>query len=141
MEVEEVRTGYVDDQNLRHVDVWFPGVEEGTTVAVVDLDTNKAIFFKNEFRMNDKVLTALEQITEENFKLKANETGLPDNIAIVWTLEDVFERAAENDQELTSDDARRVLQLVDRNFDANNGINWDNIDFWISRYLRELKNG
>jgi len=65
-EIEEIRTDFVDDQNLKYIDCFFKGTEEGKTIAVVDLDTNKVIFFDNFFRLNSRVLKEIDNIRDKN---------------------------------------------------------------------------
>lgn len=62
--IAEIRTDYIDDQNLQYIDCWFTDDdnEEGKTVAVVDLDTKKIIFFDNGYRLNEKVKEAINEI-------------------------------------------------------------------------------
>ena len=58
---------------------------------------------------------------------------LPDEINISWHFTDVQEQ----DDTLTNDEARQILQLMKRNHDANIGINRDVIDEWI-RYFKTI---
>jgi hypothetical protein len=60
-----------------------------------------------------------------------------DQISIVWCTEDVLHTAEEMNIELTTDQAREILGLLDRNHDANIGISWDVISSMIDIYLRE----
>jgi len=62
--IAEIRADYIDDQNLLHIDCWFTDDdnEEGKTVAIVDLDTKKIIFFDNRYRLNEKVMRLLTEI-------------------------------------------------------------------------------
>ena len=64
IEPTEIRIGYIDDQNLQHIDCYFTDsdTEEGRTAAVVDLDTKKVIFFDNIFRASDKVQNVIKKI-------------------------------------------------------------------------------
>jgi len=64
--ISEIRTDHIDDQNLQHIDVWLTddNDEEGKTIAVVDLDTKKVIFFDNGYRMNEEVKIAIKEIVE-----------------------------------------------------------------------------
>lgn len=48
-----------------------------------------------------------------------------DQIAIVWTLEDVHRVANERETVLTDDEAREILRGLLDNHDAGNGINWE----------------
>lgn len=69
----DIRTDYVDDQNLQHIDCWFTedDNEQGKTVAVVDLDTKKIIFFDNGYRLNEKVKEAINYVL--NMELSKQE--------------------------------------------------------------------
>lgn len=58
---------------------------------------------------------------------------LPDEINISWHFTDVQEQ----DDTLTNDEARQILQLMKHNHDATIGINWDVIDEWI-RYFKTI---
>jgi hypothetical protein len=61
-----------------------------------------------------------------------------DQISIVWCTEDVLHTAKEMDIELTTDQAREILGLLDRKHDAEIGINWDVISSMIDIYIHEL---
>ena len=65
IEPTEIRTDYIDDQNLQHIDCWFTddNSEEGRTVAVLDLDTQKVIFFDNRFRASKKIQKVISEIS------------------------------------------------------------------------------
>ncbi len=60
---------------------------------------------------------------------------LPNEITISWHIEDVQSQ----DPALTDDEARQVLQLIKHKHDANIGVNWEVIDFWIDYFKRERK--
>ena len=66
--ISEIKTEFIDDQNLQHIDCWFTDDdnEEGKTIAVVDLDTNKVIFFDNRYRMDDMVKEEIALIVNIN---------------------------------------------------------------------------
>ena len=57
---------------------------------------------------------------------------------IIWQADDVKMQAENFDPplELTDDEANEILNLMDRNHDANYGISWYTIDV----YLIELRN-
>ena len=71
--IADIRTDYVDDQNLQHIDCWFTedDNEQCKTVAVVDLDTRKIIFFDNGYRLNEKVKEAINYVL--NMELSKQE--------------------------------------------------------------------
>ncbi len=66
--IREIRTDYIDDENVQHVDIWFSDDDnaEGKTVAVVCLDTLKVFFYDNDYRINTRVKEAIKEIIAEN---------------------------------------------------------------------------
>ena len=48
-----------------------------------------------------------------------------------WHIDDVIEQAENNGEQITIEEARKILQLIDKNHDCNIGINWDVIDNWV----------
>ena len=61
----------------------------------------------------------------------------PDWMAEWWHIDDVIEQAEGNGEQLTIDEARDVLAMVNRKHDCNIGINWDVIDYWIDEIVKE----
>ena len=62
--ITEIRTDFIDDENIRHIDVYFDNDDnsEGKTVAMVCLDTNKVLYMDNDYRVNDRVKEVIEEI-------------------------------------------------------------------------------
>jgi predicted transcriptional regulator len=58
-----------------------------------------------------------------------------DQIAIVWTTEDVLEHARQLKVKITKPQAMEILSQVQIKHDASLGINWDTVEF----YIREAK--
>jgi hypothetical protein len=59
-----------------------------------------------------------------------------EHIAVaVWSEEDVLERAKERTMKITKEEARDIIDRIDRRQDATIGITWDTIDY----YLDELE--
>jgi hypothetical protein len=56
-------------------------------------------------------------------------------IAIIWSIEDV----QENHPWVTDEQAFEVLQTLKKHHDANLGINWETIDFWVEEMYPENK--
>jgi hypothetical protein len=56
-------------------------------------------------------------------------------IAIIWSIQDV----QENHPLLTDQQALEVLKTMKNHHDANVGINWETIDFWVSQLYPDLK--
>ena len=54
-----------------------------------------------------------------------------DQISIIWCVDDVIWQAKERGIKIGKKQAREVLQLLERKHDANIGINWDVIDYYI----------
>jgi hypothetical protein len=52
-------------------------------------------------------------------------------IHIGWSTEDVLQRAKDNDVKLTEDEANSILLEMQRDYDADVGINWETIDDYI----------
>ena len=55
----------------------------------------------------------------------------PDEISITWNVDDVINRAEKNEIFLNKYQARRVLKLVEDNLDANCGVSWGTLDYFI----------
>ena len=52
-------------------------------------------------------------------------------INIIWSTEDVLQRAKDNDVKITEDEANSILLEMQRDYDADVGINWETIDDYI----------
>tara|TARA_B110000495_G_C22985932_1_gene580061 strand:- start:819 stop:1064 length:246 start_codon:yes stop_codon:yes gene_type:complete len=66
-------------------------------------------------------------------KLDEKETT---SISVVWNIEDVQSL----EPKVTDEQAMEVLQLALDNHDANVGINWGVLEFWISQVYKENDN-
>lgn len=71
-----------------------------------------------------------------------------EQIAVVWSIEDVHETAKQmshgliedpDESPLTDDEAREILAIADRRHDASIGISWDVLSVHISEVLRKKK--
>jgi hypothetical protein len=58
-------------------------------------------------------------------------------ISIGWSTEDVLQRAKDNDVKLTEDEANSILLEIQRDYDADVGINWETIDDYIEGLVDE----
>jgi hypothetical protein len=67
----------------------------------------------------------------------------PDWIASWWHISDVHTIANESGEdeadEITDEQAREVLRLMNKNHDSNVGINWETIDLWIDIVKNQSK--
>jgi hypothetical protein len=58
-------------------------------------------------------------------------TVLKDEQVVLWTTADVIGAALDRGITITAPTARRILEIAVEKHDANNGINWDVLNFWI----------
>jgi hypothetical protein len=56
-------------------------------------------------------------------------------VAIIWSVEDVWEVSPK----LTPEQAIQVLRLVKRHHDSNQGVNWDVIESWATHFQKYEK--
>lgn len=64
--------------------------------------------------------------------------GITGHVAVcIWQREDVTERAKMRKLTVTDAQADEVLDLIDRKWDAEQGVNWDTIDFYTDDVLAE----
>ena len=59
--VKEVRSNHTDDQNYRHIDVWF-SENEGQTIAIVCEDTKKVFFIDSTFLQDSIILNEISEV-------------------------------------------------------------------------------
>jgi len=64
-------------------------------------------------------------MSETEFRSRIAMLASPDWLATFWSIDDVKEVA----DHLSDDECRQVLEQVERNHDANIGINWEVIEF------------
>jgi len=63
----------------------------------------------------------------------------PDWMAEWWHSDDIIEQAENIGEQLTYEDARKVLRLMDKYHDCEVGICWDVIDGWIEEVKQKRK--
>lgn len=61
-------------------------------------------------------------------------TALPFEVADKWGVDEVIERAAERNIEVNIEDARKILKIMQDDYDANIGMNWDYLDTCTDKY-------
>ena len=59
----------------------------------------------------------------------------PDWMCEWWHIDDVIEQAENSGEQLTYEEAREVLRLMDKYHDCNNGHSWDSMDSWIEQVV------
>lgn len=60
---------------------------------------------------------------------------LKDEQIVIWTTADVIGAALDRGITISVPVARRILETAVYRHDANNGINWDVLNFWIDEQL------
>jgi hypothetical protein len=83
--------------------------------------------------LNRELLTPEEQELLQSAKMTLQNIASGDTISDLWSVDDVLERGGT----LSVEDARKILEIVDRQMDATIGINWDSIDAAIWSYQRD----
>ena len=59
-------------------------------------------------------------------------------ICEVWTIDDVLVNAKENhDYNLSNDQAKNILLMMMRKYDANNGLTYDTLDYWTEQEIKD----
>ena len=76
-----------------------------------------------------------DDANEEEARSAAQRAVDPDWIASWWHTEDVL--SVDEDSDLTPDECREVLGRADQNHDAENGINWSVLGFYIDQVKEE----
>lgn len=69
-----------------------------------------------------------------------DKQGIAVIVKAVWCIEDVLQRAEENEIELTREEAGEVLGLTYKYHDCNIGISWETLDVWIDEVVNERIN-
>jgi hypothetical protein len=68
-------------------------------------------------------------------KLKKNYKGT-DHIAYdIWSTEDVISHAEDNELKITKKQANDVIDEMENNKDAEQGLTWDMMDYWFKETL------
>ena len=73
----------------------------------------------------------LPTIKDEIERLKRDGTLNEHVCMIVWSVEDVLERAKELKVKISNSEAEEIIDEMEHNHDASVGINWDTIDVLI----------
>jgi hypothetical protein len=57
--------------------------------------------------------------------------ALKDEQLVVWTTADVIGTALDRGIKISVPTARKILEVAVEEHDANNGINWDVLNYWV----------
>ena len=89
---------------------------------IMDMAT---LLYRNKLIGSDQVLKA-EKVLEEYWKDKA---------AVIWSIVDVYQAAADKGITLRLADAYEVLDMISDRHDASLGVNWDVISVYIDEVV------
>ncbi len=94
-------------------------------------DRVKAILV--EMAINDELPSDMNDLDSNLFSFCD-----PEPEAFGYNVVDIIERAEESDVKVTKGQAIGILELINRRGDCNNGVAWDDIDYWTEQYLKEV---
>lgn len=111
----------------------------------IRLITANGFTFIDGIGKSGKVLNAGLSLDAEDFAMAAVH-HIPDSIMLrelrsrnyalaVWSTEDVIMRGEERDIEVSEDQARNIIGLIDNTQDCTIGITWDTIDIYTDDVL------
>ncbi|WP_461791463.1 hypothetical protein [Pedobacter sp.] len=108
-----------------------------------ELSGDAAGMFKSEFKSDhDQAVAAFDQSSKYVYErsIIGYLRSQTDRISIVWSLEDIQERAKQGGYILKEGEALKVLELLRERHDCNIGINWDVIDDYIIMTVPKSQN-
>lgn len=80
---------------------------------------------------------AWEQKMKKGLPHRKELLEYPEEISIKWTVDDVLGMAHDSgiytfEPKITRQEAAHVLHEVERHHDANEGVSWSTLDFWLN---------
>lgn len=126
--VEEIKASTYEGSIQRHIDAWVEGQD-------IDPDSGQphlAAVIANCIVVMDAEKEGMLIDDRDRKETKEVES---DTINISWHIDDVKQQARDDGKTIYDEDAREILNLMDKNHDANIGINWEVISIWINYYL------
>jgi hypothetical protein len=92
-----------------------------------------------EETLNQHDLDAACQIVVDriNQYQKIQEEENKDKFSIVWSINDVLYQADNEGVSITEDEARHILNMMEKYHDANFGISWETISTYLSDFRYE----
>ena len=141
-QITSVFTEYIDEErNVQLVDVYYDNDEEGVVAAEICLDTGKVFYRDPKYRSEPIVKETIHLITKSIDPVKGAKRILADNgwFCSLWHTEDILHAAEMLKVELTDKQIEIVKKQIDKYHNAEIGINWDVINFWIEEVIK-MKN-
>lgn len=100
-------------------------------VTILDYDNETLV---SEYQSPDSIMTD-EGISEYIKREESNYEFSGDITVAGFNAEDVINNALDDDIELSHEDAEAILHLMQKNQDANEGVNWEFISQMTETYL------
>jgi len=101
-------------------------------------DKIKKIIADLDVVFNKQTLGDIPAIQEELKKLMEEDKN---TIRLVWSIDDIkgidAEREDQTIEPLTDEECRKVLQEVERHHDAEVGVNWEVLEYWVDEVRTE----
>ena len=88
------------------------------------------VIFKNGYELQEHTSRLIKSKSK---RALLNDDAEGNTISIVWSIDDVMERAKQDEKEITEDQARKVLKMMKDNHDCNYGITWETISAYIDQ--------
>ena len=88
------------------------------------------VIFKNGYELQEHTSRLIKSKSK---RALLNDDAEGNTISIVWGIDDVMERAKQDEKEITEDQARKVLKMMKDNHDCNYGITWETISAYIDQ--------
>lgn len=126
---------YTVDPTPRHHALKFELMEMITDVNGFELFTAKCLD-DNSYYIVRTSADGFDAIEIRNTRLLHYTAKDPDEIILKWTSEEVMHTAKENNQVITLEEARQVLQMLEKRYDCNNGITWQDLENNINDLIR-----
>ena len=73
----------------------------------------------------------------EEAKFAVRRAFDPDWMGEWWHIDDIIEQAENQGEQLSEDEARWILRMMDKYHDCNVGHTWESIDRWIDIAVSE----
>ena len=93
--------------------------------------------FLGDFIDNEELTELCKIVVDRvNEYQKTQEEENKDKFSIVWSIDDVLYQAQNDEVSITEDEARHILNMMEKHHDASIGISWETISIYISEYKK-----
>ena len=133
-QITNIITEYIDEErNVQFVDVYYNDNEEGVVAAEICLDTGKVFYRDSKYRSEPMVKETINLITKTIDPVDGAKRILKNYNYFVslWHTDDICYWADKLEIDLTKEEIATVQMQIEKYHDANTGINWSVIEYWI----------